>query len=134
MLSPHHSLFIDGLLISVQWLVNGKTITLSDMNDRSAFEYFHIEMETHEVVFAEGAPAETLLLEECRREHFANFVEYEKLFAWTTAVSCSRLLRASNTMVLAAISDDCFDRRYHLSSMFVTRSRRPALALRHEAS
>jgi hypothetical protein len=79
-LSPHHSLFIDGLLIPVQWLVNGKTITLADMNDRSAFEYFHIEMETHEVVFAEGAPAETLLLEECGREHFANFVEYEKLY------------------------------------------------------
>jgi hypothetical protein len=76
-LSPHHSLLIDGLLIPVQWLVNGKTITLADMNDRSAFEYFHIESETHEVVFAEGAPAETLLLEECGREHFA---EYEKLF------------------------------------------------------
>jgi len=79
-LSPNHSLFIDGLLIPVQWLVNGKTITLADINDRAAFEYFHIEMETHEVVFAEGAPAETLLLEECGREHFANFVEYEKLY------------------------------------------------------
>jgi len=78
-LSPHHSLFIDGLLIPVQWLVNGKTITLADINDRAAFEYFHIEMETHEVVFAEGTPAETLLVE-CGREHFANFVEYEKLY------------------------------------------------------
>jgi Hint domain-containing protein len=78
-LSPHHSLLIDGLLLPVQWLVNGKTITLADMNDRGAFEYFHIEMETHEVVFAEGAPAETLLVD-CGREHFANFVEYEKLY------------------------------------------------------
>jgi hypothetical protein len=78
-LSPNHSLFIDGQLITVQWLVNGETVTLADMNDRAAFEYFHIEMETHEVVFAEGVPAETLLVD-CGREHFANFVEYEKLY------------------------------------------------------
>src|SRR3954468_18636577 len=78
-LSPNHSLFIDGQLIPVQWLVNGETVTLADMNDRAAFEYFHIEMETHEVVFAEGAPAETLLVDN-DREHFGNFVQYEQLY------------------------------------------------------
>jgi Hint domain-containing protein len=78
-LSPHHSLFIDGLLMPVQWLVNGSTITFADTDNREAIEYFHIEMETHEVVFAEGAPAETLLVE-CGREQFGNFIEYEKLY------------------------------------------------------
>lgn len=78
-LSPHHSLFIDGLLIPVQWLVNGSTITFADTDGREAIEYFHIEMETHEVIFAEGTPAETLFVE-CGREQFGNFVEYEKLY------------------------------------------------------
>jgi hypothetical protein len=78
-LSPHHSLFIDGLLIPVEWLMNGTTITLAEMDDCEAIDYFHIELETHEVVFAEGAPAETLLVEN-DREHFGNFVQYEQLY------------------------------------------------------
>ena len=78
-LSPHHSLFIDGFLIPVGWLANGRSIALDTLNDREAIDYFHIELETHEVVFAEGAPAETLLITS-DREHFANFVEYERLY------------------------------------------------------
>jgi hypothetical protein len=78
-LSPHHSLFIDGLLIPVEWLVNGKTITLAEVDDREAIDYYHIELETHEVVFAEGTPAETLLVDN-GREHFGNFVQYEELY------------------------------------------------------
>lgn len=78
-LSPHHSLFIDGLLIPVEWLLNGKSITLAEMDDLEAIDYFHIELETHEVVFAEGTPAETLLVDN-DREHFGNFVEFEQLY------------------------------------------------------
>jgi len=78
-LSPHHSLFIDGFLIPVEWLVNGRSIALANMDDRKVIDYFHIELETHEVVLAEGAPAETLLVTN-DREDFANFVEYERLY------------------------------------------------------
>ena len=78
-LSPKHCLFIDGFLIPVEWLVNGRSITLTMTDDREVIEYFHIELETHEVVFAEGAPAETLLVTS-DRENFANFVEYERLY------------------------------------------------------
>jgi len=42
--------------------VNGRSIALAAMDDRKVIDYFHIELETHEVVFAEGAPAETLSL------------------------------------------------------------------------
>ena len=49
------------------------------MDDREVIDYFHIELETHEVIFAEGAPAETLLVT-ADREDFANFVEYERLY------------------------------------------------------
>ncbi|MGB8399529.1 Hint domain-containing protein [Bradyrhizobium sp.] len=78
-LSPKHSLFIDGFLIPVEWLVNGRSIALATMDDRKVIEYFHIELDTHEVVFAEGAPSETLLIGG-DREDFANFVEYERLY------------------------------------------------------
>jgi hypothetical protein len=77
-LSPGHSLFIDGIFIPVKHLVNDRSVVRADMDDREVIEYFHIELETHEVVFAEGAPAETLLV--TGREGFANFVEYERLY------------------------------------------------------
>jgi hypothetical protein len=95
-LSPHHSLLIDGLLIPVGWLVNGRSIVLAELEDHDVVDYFHIELETHEVVFAEGAPAETLLITS-DREHFANFVEYEKRYgseagpAMKPFAPCSRI-------------------------------------------
>jgi len=78
-LSPSHSLFIDGFFIPVEMLVNGRSIAPAMMNDRDVIDYFHIELETHEVIFAEGAPAETLLVTG-DREGFSNFVEYERLY------------------------------------------------------
>ena len=78
-LSPRHSLFLDGFLIPVEWLVNGRSVVASTLDDCSVVNYFHIELETHEVVFAEGTPAETLLVTG-GREHFANFVEHERLY------------------------------------------------------
>ena len=78
-LSPGHSLFVDGVLIPVKHLVNDRLVVRAEMDDREVIEYFHIELETHEVIFAEGAPAETLLVTD-GREGFANFVEYERLY------------------------------------------------------
>jgi Hint domain len=78
-LSPHHSLLIDGFLIPVQWLVNGRSIVLDAFDNGDVVDYFHIELETHEVVYAEGTPAETLLITH-DREHFSNFVEYERRY------------------------------------------------------
>ena len=49
------------------------------MNGREAIDYFHIELETHAVIFAEGTPAESLLTND-GREQFGNFVEYERLY------------------------------------------------------
>jgi hypothetical protein len=78
-LSPQHCVLVDGALIAVEHLVNGRSIAPAEMDDRDVVEYLHVELETHEVVFAEGAPAETLYLTN-GREHFVNFVEYERLY------------------------------------------------------
>ena len=78
-LSPGHSLFVDGVLIPVKHLVNDSSIMRAEMDDRDVIEYFHVELETHEVLFAEGAPAETLLVTD-GREGFANFAEHERQY------------------------------------------------------
>ena len=78
-LSPEHSLFIDGFLIPVKYLVNGRSIAPAAMDESECLRYFHIELDTHEVIFANGAPAETLQVT-AGREAFANFVEYERLY------------------------------------------------------
>jgi hypothetical protein len=58
-LSPDHALFIDGYLIEAKTLVNGVTVIV-DKNIRHV-TYHHIEMARHDVVLAEGLPAETYL-------------------------------------------------------------------------
>jgi hypothetical protein len=78
-LSPNHMLFIDGVLIPVKYLINGVSIAQAVPNSLQQIEYFHIELETHEVIFAEGAAVETLLVT-TDREGFDNFVEYERLY------------------------------------------------------
>jgi hypothetical protein len=78
-LSPGHCLFVDGVLIPVEHLVNGTSIAYAVPEGMTDIEYFHIELETHDVMLAEGAPVETLLVKQ-GREHFTNFVEYERLY------------------------------------------------------
>jgi len=79
-LSPNHALYIDGVLIRAKDLVNGLSIAPSLPADRQIIEYFHIVLDTHEVVFAEGAPAETFLLRDSNHESFTNFAEYTRLY------------------------------------------------------
>jgi hypothetical protein len=81
-LSPWHALFIDGVLMPVKDLVNGTSIVPALPPGREAIEYFHLVLDTHEVIVAEGAPAETLLLTGAGREYetFTNFADYERLY------------------------------------------------------
>lgn len=76
-LSAHHALFLDGLLIPVECLVNGGSITRCDCPDEIA--YFHIELESHDVIMAEGAAAETFV--DCgNRGIFHNACEFALLY------------------------------------------------------
>lgn len=61
LVSQGHAIFIDGLLIPARELVNGKTIVIDRAEDIDVLEYFHIQLSSHDVIFAAGAPAETLL-------------------------------------------------------------------------
>ena len=52
-------MYLDGVLIEAKDLVNGVSIIQADHVDE--LEYFHIELDTHGVILAEGAPSETFL-------------------------------------------------------------------------
>lgn len=59
-LSQEHCLLIDGVLIPVKYLVNGSSIAFDDDAKMSeTIEYFSLELDSHEVVLAEGTAAET---------------------------------------------------------------------------
>jgi hypothetical protein len=58
-LSPRHALLIDGVLVEARALVNDATVVQEHGTDRVS--YHHIELATHDVVLAEGVPAETFL-------------------------------------------------------------------------
>ena len=77
-LSPLHVLFIDGALIQAAPLVNGTSIMPAVPEGMKGIEYFHIELATDAVILAKGAPVE-IHLNTNGREHFPNFVQYERL-------------------------------------------------------
>ncbi len=77
--SPWHFLYFDGHLMPAKDLVNGVTIVAALPEDAAAVEYFHILLDSHDVILAEGVAAETLLLKAGDHEYFSNFAEYERL-------------------------------------------------------
>jgi hypothetical protein len=79
-LSPMHCIFFNDVLIPVKYLINGTSIAQGTPSGASTIEYYHIELDTHEVLYAEGALVESFIEECSERENFANFVQYERLY------------------------------------------------------
>ncbi len=57
--SPDHAIFIDGKLICARQLVNGTTIRWE--TGRTSVEYFHVALDGHAIILAEGLSAESYL-------------------------------------------------------------------------
>jgi len=57
-LSRKHAVFVDGALIPVEKLINESTIV---QLPRSEVEYWHVELDAHDIVLAEGLAAESYL-------------------------------------------------------------------------
>jgi hypothetical protein len=79
-LSPAHCIFFNEVLIPVMYLINETSIAKRMPSDMSAIEYYHIDLDTHEVIYAEGTSVETYFDNGSNRESFSNFVEYERLY------------------------------------------------------
>ena len=76
-----HSLLIDGVLVPADMLLNGTTITRYEP-ESDVMELFHIKLESHDVIYAEGAPVETLLTV---RDSWVNFAEYFRQYGTVAA-------------------------------------------------
>lgn len=60
--SQWHSLFVDGVLIPARHLVNGKSIRFDEASlAAEVLEYFHVVLDTHEIIFADGLPVESFM-------------------------------------------------------------------------
>ena len=58
LLSPDHALLLGGMLIPVRYLLNGVTIA---QEAAEQVTYWHVELDRHDVLLAEGLPAESFL-------------------------------------------------------------------------
>jgi autotransporter passenger strand-loop-strand repeat protein/uncharacterized repeat protein (TIGR03803 family) len=80
-ISPHHAMFIDGMLIEAKDLVNGISIVQAQHADQ--VDYFHVELESHDVIIAEGAASESYI-DDDSRGMFHNAREFAALYPEAT--------------------------------------------------
>jgi len=75
--SPEHAIYLDEILVPARHLVNG--VSIVQIEDVGEVEYFHIELDRHDVIIAEGAFAETFV-DDDSRTMFHNALEYRALY------------------------------------------------------
>ena len=58
LLSPNHAVYVDGVLVPVRYLINDVSIMQQEVE---TITYWHVELSAHDVLLAEGLPAESFL-------------------------------------------------------------------------
>ena len=99
-LTADHALLIDGLLINAGALVNGTTIDwvpLGEFGD--GYTVYHVETEDHDIILAEGMPAETFI-DYVGRAAFDNHAEYLDLYGAERIIPEMAHLRISTQRLL----------------------------------
>ena len=76
-ISPHHAMFLDGVLIEAKDLINEVTVVQAQSIEK--VEYFHLELDDHDVIFAEGALSESYI-DDDNRGLFHNASEFQILY------------------------------------------------------
>jgi hypothetical protein len=79
-LSRYHCLYLDGVLIPAVDLINDSTIDKVDSIQLREIEYFHIKLNRHSVIYAEGAACETLQAVTAINSDEVEFEEYRRLY------------------------------------------------------
>ncbi len=77
LVSPKRAMFLDGILVPVERLVAGATIVQERKLER--VDYVHVELNSHDVLLAEGAPSESFV-DDNSRGMFHNAHEHAALF------------------------------------------------------
>ena len=79
-ISPTHAIYIDGILIPVGNLVNGATIVADAKPEALSLTLFHIELDTHDAILAEGLAVESFRHDNPHAQAFDNADEYVRLY------------------------------------------------------
>ncbi|WP_420397718.1 Hint domain-containing protein [Nioella sp.] len=75
-----HGMLVEGVICQAGALLNGATIIPVPRSEFSAgITVYHIETDTHEIILANGAQAETFI-DNASRRGFDNFAEFEALY------------------------------------------------------
>jgi len=82
--SPDHAMLVDGMLIPARSLVNGLTIWQDETPQDVT--YIHVEFETHDLIYAEGAVSETYV-DEDTRAMFDNAEDYKLRYPGALSVA-----------------------------------------------
>jgi hypothetical protein len=80
--SPMHGLYIDDVFVPAAALVNGVSILRRE--GEGPVEYIHIELHDHDILVAEGVPAESFV-DDDSRTMFDNVSEYYDLYGFAEA-------------------------------------------------
>ncbi|MDR6954460.1 hypothetical protein J2X65_003834 [Ancylobacter sp. 3268] len=86
-LTEDHALMFDGLLVQAGALVNGTSIRRmapAELGER--FTVYHVELDGHALVLAEGVPAETFL-DNATRARFDNYPDYLARYGAPAAIA-----------------------------------------------
>jgi len=99
-LSPGHAVCIGDVLVPAWRLMNGVSITQAEAV--ACVAYYHIELEAHDVIEAEGCPAESYLDEQCRH-WFQNAAGYDALYPGAAVPGVPCLPRVEDGFALREI-------------------------------
>ncbi|MEY8842475.1 Hint domain-containing protein, partial [Cribrihabitans sp. XS_ASV171] len=101
-LTADHALILDGLAINAGALVNGTSIAWEPMDSLpERVTYYHVETEDHDVILANGAPAETYV-DYVQRRVFDNHAEYLDLYGEERTIREMALPRVSSARLVPA--------------------------------
>ena len=82
--SPGHAVLVDGVLCNAAALINGTTITRAMPGEN--FSYYHVELDSHDLLISEGIASESYLCT-LDRNMFGNARDYEQAHGADTAPS-----------------------------------------------
>jgi autotransporter passenger strand-loop-strand repeat protein len=101
LVSPLHAIYVENVLIPAFLLANGHSIVPSEAIDQ--VEYFHLELETHDIILAEGAASESFV-DDGNRGVFQNAAEYRLLYPDAPVLPvryCAPLMEAGEALEAA---------------------------------